>query len=565
MTRSRDTELTERTRAVLSAAAGHVFGTEPGRLAAELYDVLVRTTDDADRSRVAAALARCWAYGGHADRAGSFADEALAHAERTGDPERIADSLDAVLVAHWGPDDLPLRRETATRLDDVSAHVLDPDVRLQAHLWGLQVAWETLQLPAIQRHLRALERLGEESPRARFFASSRRWLYEHVRGDSDRAPELIQIAEAAGEDAGLADAWMITKLMRGYTALHTGDAATVERMCGAMEEFARAEGVTEVATEAAAVWTYLGRPERARSLLAELGPEVVEALPRDVNLLLNLQCILEAALASGDAEMARTTARLLTPYENRAVLNAGAVYFHGVTDDTLARAAALAGDHDRAEALRERALATYARIGATWWHDRLKSWAPVAGDSVVHFHPAGDDLWLIGAADGRPMRALRGFDYLQRLLACPGQALSAVELVTDGAGTVLQPAAGPQLDRQAAAAYRRRLAELDAELAEAKDWADLARAESLEAERAALLAELSAAAGLGGRARTSGSTGERARIAATKAIATAIARIESVDPAVGAHLRDAIRTGTECTYRPRPDDRLTWLLRPEGV
>jgi hypothetical protein len=158
------------------------------------------------------------------------------------------------------------------------------------------------------------------------------------------------------------------------------------------------------------------------------------------------------------------------------------------------------------------------------------------------------------------MRALRGFDYLRRLLAQPGQTVSAIDLVTNGTATVIQSETGPQIDRQAAAAYRQRLSDLTTELAEAADWADLARIDSLTAEREALLAELSSAAGLAGRPRSTGSTAERARVAATKAIATAIDRIESVDPPLATHLRDAVRTGTTCSYRPRPSDHPTWQL-----
>ena len=59
------------TRAVLGAVSGYVFGAEPGRLPAQLYDVLVRTTDDADRARIAAALARCWVWIEKSDGIGS--------------------------------------------------------------------------------------------------------------------------------------------------------------------------------------------------------------------------------------------------------------------------------------------------------------------------------------------------------------------------------------------------------------------------------------------------------------------------------------------------------------
>jgi hypothetical protein len=154
------------TEAVLGAASVYLFGSEPGKLPAQLYDVLVRTTDDATRARLAAALARCWAYAGHPARAVRFADEAVELAERTGAPELLADCLDAALAVHWGPDELDVRRSLAARLDDAAAHVLDPAARLQAHLWALQVACEALDIQAIHRQMRALELLAR-SPRGR--------------------------------------------------------------------------------------------------------------------------------------------------------------------------------------------------------------------------------------------------------------------------------------------------------------------------------------------------------------------------------------------------------------
>ena len=180
-----------------------------GRLPAQLYDVLVRTTDAADRARIAAALARCWGCAGQASRAVQFADEAVHRAQHLDVPELLADCLDAALAAHWGPDDLQARMELAGQLDEAAAHVLDPDARLQAHLWGLQVACESLDIQAIHRHMRALERLGVESPRAQFVAASRRLMLDLLRGRTDTTARLVELAVAASEQAGLADAWMV--------------------------------------------------------------------------------------------------------------------------------------------------------------------------------------------------------------------------------------------------------------------------------------------------------------------------------------------------------------------
>src|SRR5262249_59113150 len=71
------------------------------------------------------------------------------------------------------------------------------------------------------------------------------------------------------------------------------------------------------------------------------------------------------------------------------------------------------------------------------------------------------------------------------------------------------------LDPQAKAAYRRRLEELRAELAEAEEFNDSGRAERAREEMEAIGAQLASAVGLGGRDRPTGAAGERARPAPT--------------------------------------------------
>ncbi|HEV7213013.1 MAG TPA: hypothetical protein VGN47_14985 [Blastococcus sp.] len=116
------------------------------------------------------------------------------------------------------------------------------------------------------------------------------------------------------------------------------------------------------------------------------------------------------------------------------------------------------------------------------------------------------------------------------------------------------------LDAQALAAYRHRLAELDAELDESREWADPVRAERLEQERVALIGELARATGLAGRPRRQGDARERARVAVRKAIAAAIGRLADVDPALARLLRDTVTTGGICRYEPDPGRPVRWIL-----
>jgi hypothetical protein len=253
------------------------------------------------------------------------------------------------------------------------------------------------------------------------------------------------------------------------------------------------------------------------------------------------------------------------------VVNAGAVMFHGVTDDTLARAAALLGDEESARRLRARALRTYQRLGARWWRERLETWtAPTssppppgrpAAARGVHLHPVSGGLWLVGPDQAAaPVRALRGFGHLRELLRRPGQPVAALDLAGAGTGVVLQPDLGDRLDDRAVAAYRQRLRDLAEELVEAEQWSDLGRLHTLRAEHDALVSELTHAAGLYGRGRPAGSSAERARVAVQKSIVAAIDRIDTVDTATARYLRTTVHTGLHCSYDPDPDLALQWLL-----
>jgi hypothetical protein len=558
-----DGDLPSWTRATLGVASLYVYGTEPGKLPAQLYDVLVRTIDTADRARVGGALARCWAYSGNSSRARRFADDALADAERTDQPALLADCLDASLACHWGPDELEVRVSLAARLDDVVAHVLDVDARLQGHMWGLQVACEALDLQEIHRQMRALESLGEESPRARFFAASRRLMLDLLRGRTDTAPELLAVATEASEQASLPDAFMVLYSMRGYTAVQSGDLETCADIAAGMESFALDEGSTPVCAESAYMWLAAGRLDDAAEVLHNLHGPVLDQLPRDVHWLLVLQLTLDAALGVDDRDLIEKASRLLEPYAGRAVFDSGAVAFHGLTDDTLARAAAVLGDDRAAATRRDSALGTYTRLGATWWRERLATWRMRAAGAprALRLSPSGDGVWLVGTGERSvPTKALKGYAYLRELLRRPGIPIAAIDLATGGTGTVDQPTAGAALDAEARRSYRRRLAELDTEIAQAEDWADTARREVLETERDVLVAELVAASGLSGRERATGSSRERARVAVTKAITSAIDHIVAIDSSVGRHLRRTVRTGTSCVYEPEEDVLVEWML-----
>jgi tetratricopeptide (TPR) repeat protein len=197
---------------------------------------------------------------------------------------------------------------------------------------------------------------------------------------------------------------------------------------------------------------------------------------------------------------------------------------------------------------------------------------PVA--SVNVFRREGD-YWSI-VFEGRTVRVrdLKGMRYLARLLADPGREYHVLDLVAAETGSDAQGAsshaaglprsalgdAGEGLDAQAKDAYRRRLAEIDDDLEQARAIGDAERAAQANAERDFLVQELARAFGLGGRDRRAASASERARAAVTRAVRQAMTRIAEHHPQLGQHLSRTIRTGTYCAYVPDPRAPADWRL-----
>jgi hypothetical protein len=148
-----------------------------------------------------------------------------------------------------------------------------------------------------------------------------------------------------------------------------------------------------------------------------------------------------------------------------------------------------------------------------------------------------------------------GVVHLAVLIANPRQEIQAADLVAGLAGLSgtggEAGAAQSVLDHEAIAEYRSQLKRLDAQLDQAGiDQLEPDRARQVRAERDWLVAQLSSAAGFGGRTRAFPDQPERARVAVGKAIRRALTRITEADAVIGEHLRQTVHTGVRCSYWP---------------
>ncbi|SCL20502.1 Predicted ATPase [Micromonospora rhizosphaerae] len=189
--------------------------------------------------------------------------------------------------------------------------------------------------------------------------------------------------------------------------------------------------------------------------------------------------------------------------------------------------------------------------------------APVAAAVVDYEFRRDGPVWQLAYAGVvAHLPDAKGLHDLRLLLSRPGVDVPAVELLDPAAGPELAAArrlgGDPVLDDEAKARYRRHLQRLDDEIDRVAARGDEPKLAALDAERAALLDQLRAAAGLAGRSRRLGDEAERARKTVTARIRDTLRRLDDRHPALAAHLRDTVSTGSTCRYLP--PEPLPWRL-----
>jgi tetratricopeptide (TPR) repeat protein len=289
-----------------------------------------------------------------------------------------------------------------------------------------------------------------------------------------------------------------------------------------------------------------------------------------------------AALAQGDASRAvdRCTVAIATWVEIGAPFEvARARMVLGEAHDQL-------GNHRLAHLEWEAARAGFEAFGAALWAERAGSLltdaphppvGPVGSGGAATFRCDGDTRTISYRGTTVLMRDLKGFRYIERMLADRGREFHVLDLVAadhpGGAGGGRAPVEHPDqtgltdgftggmplLDDAAREAYRRRLAEVDDDIEDAMAMNDLGRAELARSDRDYLIAELSRSVGLGGRTRTYGGAAERARTSVSRSLRYALERLSRHHPTLTAHLEQSVHTGTYCRYEPDPTSSVDWI------
>jgi hypothetical protein len=513
----------------------------------------LRGSGTALEATVTAALARQLQHSVPADRprARPLADEAVRIARTLDDPATLASCLLAQHDTRWTAGTATTRAQIAAEIAALADRAGDPERHAQALLLTATAQLENAS-PAFRATVAEFAYRAERlrQPRHDYVLRTRQAALALLDGDIETGDRLSAEAAALG------------------TAIGDGDTGNV-RMSQRLE-IVRARGEPdeqrEIADEAIRWW--IGAPAHAHAVAAGFRARAgdLEAARRELDTVLALDWhsdrsylwsvfigeLVTAAIAVSDGPLCRRLLTELRPLAGTCAINGALVCFMGAHDHRIGLLHTALGEPEPAREALHRACEIHRRLGARAW---LAETRRVLSQVENADEPERARLRLVGdmweaSYRGRTafLRDVKGLRDLAALLARPGTDLAALELAGSGAVATV---ADPVLDRTALAAYRARLADLDDEIAAARDGADLARQRRATDEREYLLAELRRATRPDGTARAFGGTAaERARKAVTARIRDAIRRIAEAHPEFGAHLDRTIRTGTTCRYDP---------------
>lgn len=590
-------------RAVLGTVGlGLESGTSPEQPVALLEEALTALDSGEEdlRAQVMAGLARVvyHSFAGAGTRVDKLSGAALDLARRGGTGATLAVCLLARHDALWYPGTAPERRALATEMGQVARRAADPERAAEASLLRATAALELGERQFFE-DLQEFTGLATalRQPRWTYLALTRRATLATLTGHLDDAGQLIAQAGVLGEEIGEPD--RVNVATRQLWELRSAQGRRPE-----MEATLRAfpgQQIREWLSGQLAL-ALLARGERDGALEV-LAPVLAQPPEFTRDILFRWFELGEAAAALGLPELCARCYDALLPHAGTAVVTAAAVAFSGAVDHHLGVLAAALGRADAAIGHFERAAEMHERLGARPWLARTRAeWAAalrarartadldraagllaaardaaaamgmpqvVARADELTAAPAGGfrrdgEVWTLsyGGTEVR-LKDAKGLADIAVLLGAQGREVPATTLLRAPGAGGLPPAgarfgADPMLDTAARERYRARLADLDETLEEADRSNDPERGAAAQSERDFLIRELTAAVGLGGRARGLGDDAERARKAVTARIRDSLARIAAAHPALGQHLRESITTGLFCRYAPaRPT---SWRL-----
>jgi tetratricopeptide (TPR) repeat protein len=546
-----------------------------------LLEEVASVAEGSQRAHVLARLSVALSLVDDGPRRVRLSEDAVAAARDANDALALGYALASWCDVFAGPADVKRRLDATAEILACAATARDTRLELLGRRLRVVALLEAGAIADVDDEIAAFASLADRLGQVVYswYVPLWRAMRAVMDGRLEDADRLRRDAGRLGEAAHSENAAMLTGSQHAMLRCEIGDPAAVAFFEDVM---VRWPGLAIMARPGLAyVYAVTGEVARADEVLAAVNVADYSIETLGSEWLPSVVMLAYAAALTRNRGVASQLYETLAPFRELHAIDGIGCYDMGSVERALAMLAALRGDttlatdhfdaalrrhrqigarllvagtlRDAGRALNDAELTDaaetqYAALGLSQGSGEAHE-ATANGGAANVFRRDGE-VWVVGLnGSTTTMRDTKGMRDLAKLLTQPGTEVHVLDLVAYGP-TVRSDAAGDPIDDSARRQYQARLLEIEGDLAEADERADVARSERLHVERDALLAELSGAYGLGGRARRRGDSTERARSAVTQRIRDAISRIEAADAGLGGHLRRSIRTGTFCSYSP---------------
>jgi tetratricopeptide (TPR) repeat protein len=543
------------------------------------------------------------------ERRRAVAEEAVAMSRRVGDDRVLAYALSAHCDAIAAPADCMRRLDEAGEIVRIGRGIGDRGLELLGRRFRLVALLEMGDIHAVDVEIEQYAAVADvlRQPLYSWYVPLWHGMRALMRGDLTNAFARAEEAEALGARAHSVNARMLVHVLRWYAHIHQGRFVEAHAEAHMLSDLMPGWGNPYFELFDSWVFPLAGDLERGRAAFRRMPDPFGDWIEEDAEWMPSMCQVAFAVALLDEHDVAAAVYERLLPHRARFGVEGIGATCHGSVEHHLGLLARTAGDVDTAVEHFEAALDANRRIGARVLEPstlaelastlllrdsegdaqraaELRSRSAVIrhelglqtdAAAAVTEHAKGDanvfrregELWTLSfAGEVVRMKDVKGARDIASLLGRPGAEVAALDLATERGASIRRDVeglgapghAGEVLDDQARDRYKARLAELEDDIRDADALGDPVRAERAHEERDAIVKELSAAYGLGGRARRAGDPSERARTTVTRRIREAIARIEDIHPALGRHLRNSVRTGTFCSYVP--EHPVDWAL-----
>ncbi|HZR14334.1 MAG TPA: AAA family ATPase [Acidimicrobiia bacterium] len=300
-----------------------------------------------------------------------MAAEAVAMAERVGDPGELAFVLAACVLATFGPALLPQRTRYIEMQLEASARSGHVEASCEAHGWRATARIEAAERAGVDDDVAAMTREAEALGQPWYVAMAqlRAAMVAQLSGDYERAEELANASLSASTPDQLA-----------VMAAYAGVLWTVRRDQGRLAEVEPALAAFAAQTPDVAAWqaalavtaAEVGRRDDAAMTLRALAERDLSTVPMDWFWLATMTFAGEVAWTVGDADVARTVSSLLAPFARRGAPIAIGVGYVGTTSRALGLCHQLLGDLDAAAGHLQDAIAVERSLRAPAYEARAQ-------------------------------------------------------------------------------------------------------------------------------------------------------------------------------------------------